>query len=197
MCAWKSNQGDYMRYLEGCSYGAHNQRGNAYSRINHSGTNFTPRRQDAVGNFSPYARSFEHTSYKCYEGNRIEMENGIAYRPFERVPRKETRDEKDYVNMDERFHTKRKYKYGDHFTFFNSLGTYLERRYFIESNSISCASPRVDECDFNSISCASPRVDECDFSIANFVSCVLGVEDRRSMEKEFGPILEDINKHIS
>ncbi|KAI5667956.1 hypothetical protein M9H77_17809 [Catharanthus roseus] len=105
MCAWKSNQGEYVRYHEGCSYDAHNQGGNAYGRINHSGTNFTPRRQDGVRNFSPCARSFEHTSYKCYEGNRIEAENGIAYRPFEKVSRKETRNEKDYENMDERFHT--------------------------------------------------------------------------------------------
>ncbi|KAI5668938.1 hypothetical protein M9H77_18791 [Catharanthus roseus] len=46
-----------------------------------SGTNFTPRRQDGVGYFSPCARSFE-----------IEVENGIAYRPFERLPEKETRN---------------------------------------------------------------------------------------------------------
>ncbi|KAI5666661.1 hypothetical protein M9H77_16514 [Catharanthus roseus] len=56
-------------------YGAHNQGGNAYGGIYHRGTNFTPRRQDGVGNFSPCARSFEHTSYKCYEGNRVEAEN--------------------------------------------------------------------------------------------------------------------------
>ncbi|KAI5657995.1 hypothetical protein M9H77_26788 [Catharanthus roseus] len=30
MCAWKSNRGEYVRYYEGCSYGAHNQGGNAY-----------------------------------------------------------------------------------------------------------------------------------------------------------------------
>ncbi|KAI5653742.1 hypothetical protein M9H77_30929 [Catharanthus roseus] len=67
---------------------------------------------------------------------------------------------------------------GDHFTFLNSLGAYLERRYFIEFNSIACAIRRVDDYDFN---------------IANSVSCVLGFEDRRSMEKEFGPILEDLS----
>ncbi|KAI5657877.1 hypothetical protein M9H77_26670 [Catharanthus roseus] len=38
----------------------------------------------------------------CYVGNRIEAENGIAYRPLERVPRKETRNERNYANMDER-----------------------------------------------------------------------------------------------
>ncbi|KAI5664560.1 hypothetical protein M9H77_23883 [Catharanthus roseus] len=73
-------------------------------------------------------------------------------------------------------------KHGDHFTCFNSPGTYLERRYFIESNSISCASPRVDDCDFN---------------IANFDSCVLAAEDRKSMEKELGPTLEDISISLS
>ncbi|KAI5650512.1 hypothetical protein M9H77_36517 [Catharanthus roseus] len=73
-------------------------------------------------------------------------------------------------------------EHGDHFTFLNSLGTYLKRRYFIEFNSISCAIPRVDDCDFN---------------IANCVSCLLGVEDRRSMEKEIGPSLEDLSVNLS
>ncbi|KAI5657878.1 hypothetical protein M9H77_26671 [Catharanthus roseus] len=73
-------------------------------------------------------------------------------------------------------------EHGDHFPFFYSLGTYPERRYFIESDSISCANPRVHDCDFN---------------IANFVSCVLGIEDRRSMEKEIDPILEDISISLS
>ncbi|KAI5658013.1 hypothetical protein M9H77_26806 [Catharanthus roseus] len=70
----------------------------------------------------------------------------------------------------------------DHFTFPYSLGTYLERRYFIEFNSISCAIPRIDDYDFN---------------IANCVSCVLGVEDRRSMEKELDPIFEDLSVSLS
>ncbi|KAI5662952.1 hypothetical protein M9H77_22275 [Catharanthus roseus] len=69
-------------------------------------------------------------------------------------------------------------EHGDYFTFLNSLGTYLERRYFIEFNSIACAIPRVDDYDFNIVNCDS---------------CVLGVEDRRSMKKEFGPILEDLS----
>ncbi|KAI5675902.1 hypothetical protein M9H77_06852 [Catharanthus roseus] len=73
-------------------------------------------------------------------------------------------------------------EHGDHFTFLNSLGTYLEWKYFIE---------------FNSISCAIPRVDEYDFYIATCVSCVLGVEDRRSMEKELGPILKDLSISLS
>ncbi|KAI5653471.1 hypothetical protein M9H77_30658 [Catharanthus roseus] len=69
-------------------------------------------------------------------------------------------------------------EHGDRFTSLNSLGTYLERRYYIEFNSISCAIPRVHDYDFN---------------IANYVFCVLGVEYRRSMEKELGPILEDLS----
>ncbi|KAI5662713.1 hypothetical protein M9H77_22036 [Catharanthus roseus] len=73
-------------------------------------------------------------------------------------------------------------EHGDHFTFLNSLRTYLERSYFIE---------------FNANSCAIPRVDDHDFKIANCVSYVLGVEDRRSMEKEIGPILEDLSISLS
>ncbi|KAI5672501.1 hypothetical protein M9H77_12865 [Catharanthus roseus] len=96
-------RGGYVRYHESCGYGAHNQDGNAHGRINHSGANFTPRRQDGIGNFSSCARSFEHTFYNCYEGNRIEVENGIAYRPFERVPRKETRNEKAFTTLYRKF----------------------------------------------------------------------------------------------
>ncbi|KAI5675454.1 hypothetical protein M9H77_06404 [Catharanthus roseus] len=101
MCGWKSNQGEYVRYHESYSYDAHNQGGNANGGINHSSTNFTPRRQDSVGNFSPYARSFKHASYNYYEENRLRVGNGISYRHFEKVPRKETRNEENYVNMDE------------------------------------------------------------------------------------------------
>ncbi|KAI5653610.1 hypothetical protein M9H77_30797 [Catharanthus roseus] len=60
------------------------------------------------------------------------------------------------------------------FTFLNSLGIYLERKNFI---------------DFNSTFCAIPKGDEYDFKIPNCVYGVLGVEDRRSIEKELGPIL--------
>ncbi|KAI5664569.1 hypothetical protein M9H77_23892 [Catharanthus roseus] len=73
-------------------------------------------------------------------------------------------------------------EHGDHFTLLNSLGTYLKRRYIIEFNSISCAILKVDDYDFN---------------IANCISCVLGVEDRRSIEKELGLILEDLSINLS
>ncbi|KAI5653026.1 hypothetical protein M9H77_30213 [Catharanthus roseus] len=66
----------------------------------------------------------------------------------------------------------------DHFPFLYSHGTFIERRYFIEFNSISCAILRIDEYDFN---------------IANCIFSMQGVEDRRSMEKELGPILEDLS----
>ncbi|KAI5650346.1 hypothetical protein M9H77_36351 [Catharanthus roseus] len=73
-------------------------------------------------------------------------------------------------------------EYGDHFTFLNSVGTYFERKYFIEFNSIPCAIPGADEYDFN---------------ISNCASYVLGVENRRSMGKELGPILEDLSISLS
>ncbi|KAI5676397.1 hypothetical protein M9H77_07347 [Catharanthus roseus] len=325
MCGWKGNQGEYegMLTVESTT----------------SDTNFTPRRQVGIGNFSPCGRSFEHASYKCYEENRIGPRNGIAYRTFERLPRKETRNKKKYeslptlygkfvpthyleweseveylfdaysIDEDDKailaswsyslsileyilayrrrkgvgfdtwselkgalsdtfgvgqferlewsqamgnskgkqeiyissqgiekeesmkpsllekssmnfgessknqegrlgynsikticFFPSNSYLYfetyfkeiklfslvfiehGDHFTFLNSLVIYLERRYFIEYNSISCAIPRVDDYDFN---------------IANCVSYVLGFEDRRSIEKELGPILEDLSISLS
>ncbi|KAI5667707.1 hypothetical protein M9H77_17560 [Catharanthus roseus] len=73
-------------------------------------------------------------------------------------------------------------EHGDLFTFHNPLGAYLERRYFVEFDSISCAIPRVDDYDFNIVNC---------------VNCVLGLEDRRSMEEELGPILEESSISLS
>ncbi|KAI5650435.1 hypothetical protein M9H77_36440 [Catharanthus roseus] len=72
---------------------------------------------------------------------------------------------------------------GYQFYFLNALGTLLEKKQSIEFNSISCAIPRVDEYHFN---------------IANYASCVLGVEDKgRSMEKELGTIPEELPISLS
>ncbi|KAI5682173.1 hypothetical protein M9H77_03401 [Catharanthus roseus] len=55
------------------------------------------------------------------------------------------------------------------FTFLNSLGTLLEKKQFIEFNSISCTIPRVYEYYFN---------------ITNYAFCVLGIEEKgRNIEK--------------
>ncbi|KAI5667745.1 hypothetical protein M9H77_17598 [Catharanthus roseus] len=65
------------------------------------------------------------------------------------------------------------------FYFLNSLGTLTEKKQFIEFNSNSCAIPRVDECHHN---------------IANYVSYVLGIEEkRRNMEKELDNFLKDLS----
>ncbi|KAI5653086.1 hypothetical protein M9H77_30273 [Catharanthus roseus] len=59
-----------------------------------------------------------------------------------------------------------------------SLGTLLEEKQLIESNSNYCAIPRVNECHFN---------------IANYVSYVLGIEEKgRNMEKELDNFLKDL-----
>ncbi|KAI5652318.1 hypothetical protein M9H77_29505 [Catharanthus roseus] len=72
---------------------------------------------------------------------------------------------------------------GYQFYFLNSLGILLEKKQFI---------------DFNSLSCAISRVDEYHFNIANYASCVLGIEDKgRSMEKELGTILEEFPISLS
>ncbi|KAI5667218.1 hypothetical protein M9H77_17071 [Catharanthus roseus] len=72
---------------------------------------------------------------------------------------------------------------GYQFYFLNSLGTFSERKQFMEFNSISCAIPRNNECYFN---------------ITNYVSCMLGVEDKgRGMEKELGTILEELPINLS
>ncbi|KAI5682058.1 hypothetical protein M9H77_03286 [Catharanthus roseus] len=212
MCGWKSYREEYVRYHEGRSHGAHDQGGNAYRGINLSGTNFTPGRQDGVGDFSPCARSFEHANR--YEENRIGAGNCITYGPFERIPRKETRNEKNYMKMDKRRRkavgfnawSELKCALNDKFevgqferlewsqAMRNSKG---KQEMYISSQGIEkqeSMKPSLMEKSsiFNSLSCATPRVDDNDFHVANCVSCVLGVEDRRSMGKEPGPILEDL-----
>ncbi|KAI5681645.1 hypothetical protein M9H77_02873 [Catharanthus roseus] len=117
----KSKQEDYQSKLARDMHSFHHGGSNgfnAYGQNNHGNGNFTHNKHVGVGNFSFYAKSFEHTSYDDYG---------------------------DYGR----------------FYFLNSLGTLLEKKYFMEFNSISCAIPRVDECHFN---------------IANYVSYVLGIE---------------------
>ncbi|KAI5672143.1 hypothetical protein M9H77_12507 [Catharanthus roseus] len=43
---------------------------NAYGGNNHGNGDFTSRRHNSAGNFSSYAKSFEHTSYDDYGGCR-------------------------------------------------------------------------------------------------------------------------------
>ncbi|KAI5653943.1 hypothetical protein M9H77_31130 [Catharanthus roseus] len=75
---------------------------------------------------------------------------------------------------EENLRTKNRYQ----FYFLKSLGTLPEKKQFIEFNSDSCAIPRVDECHFN---------------IANYVSCVLGINDKgRNKEKELGNFIKDL-----
>ncbi|KAI5668307.1 hypothetical protein M9H77_18160 [Catharanthus roseus] len=74
-------------------------------------------------------------------------------------------------------------KNGYQFYFLNSLGTLLEKKHFIEFNSISCAIPRVDECHFNT---------------SNYVFYVPGIEDKgRNMEKELSNFLKDLPISLS
>ncbi|KAI5663397.1 hypothetical protein M9H77_22720 [Catharanthus roseus] len=67
---------------------------------------------------------------------------------------------------------------GYQFYFFNSLGNLLKKKYFIEFNFLSCVIPRIHEYYDN---------------VANYASCMLGIEDEgRSMEEELGTILEEL-----
>ncbi|KAI5653524.1 hypothetical protein M9H77_30711 [Catharanthus roseus] len=126
--------------------------GNAYGRSHYKYGHYSHRIQMSIGNFSSRTKHFDHIPY-----------------------------DDCYENSSYDVH-KGYHEHGDHFTFINSLGTYLERRYFIEFNSLSCAIPRDDDYDFN---------------IANGISYVLRVEVRRSMEKVLGPILEDLSISLS
>ncbi|KAI5681295.1 hypothetical protein M9H77_02522 [Catharanthus roseus] len=68
------------------------------------------------------------------------------------------------------------------FYFLNSLGTLLEKKYFIEFNSLCCVIPRIHEYYHN---------------VANYISNVLGIEDKgRNIEIEFGAILEELPESL-
>ncbi|KAI5675997.1 hypothetical protein M9H77_06947 [Catharanthus roseus] len=72
---------------------------------------------------------------------------------------------------------------GYQFYFLNSLGTLIEKKQFIEFNSNSCAIPRVDEGHLN---------------IANYISYVLGIEEKgRNVEKELDNFLKDLPISLS
>ncbi|KAI5653127.1 hypothetical protein M9H77_30314 [Catharanthus roseus] len=63
--------------------------------------------QLGYGNFSPHARSYEHNSYDCYEGNRFGTRNDF-------------RNGGNYVNMNDRFH-KRKGDYKGYYDSYNNF----------------------------------------------------------------------------
>ncbi|KAI5681041.1 hypothetical protein M9H77_02268 [Catharanthus roseus] len=48
--------------------------------------------QWAYGNFSPYAKYYEHNSYDCFEGNRLGARNVYNDKSYNRVPRNEVRN---------------------------------------------------------------------------------------------------------
>ncbi|KAI5669021.1 hypothetical protein M9H77_18874 [Catharanthus roseus] len=187
-----------------------------------------------VGNFSPCTRSFEHTSYKCSEGNRIEAENGITDRPFERVPRKETRNEKDYMNMDEdsmkpslleksstvnellqaiieingsvEMHVEgemSKEDFGDSMSdmsFEEEESIEFEKRDRVEekerlvekSSFLVFISSLGEKCEKDE----SSKEEENDLE-GNERTKEMRIKDGRSMEKDLGPILEDLSMTLS
>ncbi|KAI5672803.1 hypothetical protein M9H77_13167 [Catharanthus roseus] len=71
------------------------------------GGHFMHNNQWGYGNFSPHARSYEHNSYDCYEGNRLGARNYYNDRSYERVLRNEVRNGRNYVKIDERFHKRK------------------------------------------------------------------------------------------
>ncbi|KAI5681708.1 hypothetical protein M9H77_02936 [Catharanthus roseus] len=82
----KSKQENYQCKLARDMHNFHHGGGNrfnAYGGNNYGNGNFTPRRHVGVGNFSSYAKSFEHTSYDDYGGyGRV----NTKYDYYERSP---------------------------------------------------------------------------------------------------------------
>ncbi|KAI5681691.1 hypothetical protein M9H77_02919 [Catharanthus roseus] len=66
------------------------------------------------GNFSSHARSYEHNSYDCYDGNIFGTRNVYNDTYCKRIPRNNVRNGGNYVNMDERF-PKRKGDYEEYY----------------------------------------------------------------------------------
>ncbi|KAI5673882.1 hypothetical protein M9H77_14246 [Catharanthus roseus] len=80
---------------------------NAYGGNNHGSGNFTPKRHIGVGNFSHHARSYEHNSYDCHEGNRLGARMRYNDTSSKGVPRYKVKNGGNYMKMDERFHKRR------------------------------------------------------------------------------------------
>ncbi|KAI5676782.1 hypothetical protein M9H77_07732 [Catharanthus roseus] len=78
--------------------------------------------QWGYGKFSSHARSYEHNFYDFHEGNRFGTRNDYNDTSCKRVPRKDIRNVRNYVKMDERFHERK----GDYEEYYDS---YNYRRY--------------------------------------------------------------------
>ncbi|KAI5663214.1 hypothetical protein M9H77_22537 [Catharanthus roseus] len=157
-------------------------------------------------------------------GTKLGTRNGYNDISCKRVPRNDVRNGENYVNMDDKFHKRKDsskdeggklaYKSIKTINFFSSNYylsfeiyfkeiklfslVFMENGYqFYILNSLETLLEKKQFIEFNSISCAIPRVDEYHFNIANYASCVLGVEDKRSMEKELGTILEELPISLS
>ncbi|KAI5663225.1 hypothetical protein M9H77_22548 [Catharanthus roseus] len=70
----------------------------------------------AYGNFSPHAKTYEHNSYDCHEGDILGTRNDHNDRTYNRVPRNKVRNKGNYVNIDRRVHKKR----GDYEGYYDS-----------------------------------------------------------------------------
>ncbi|KAI5654593.1 hypothetical protein M9H77_31780 [Catharanthus roseus] len=136
--------------------------------------NFTPRRYNEVGIFSSYAKSYGHTSYEDYGGyNR----DNVSYDYYEHSPYIVMKSiiivmtislfpSNSYLSFEIYF---KEIKFvslafmenGYQFFFLNSFGTLLEKRQYLEFNTLSYVIPRVDEYYYN---------------VANYASCMLGME---------------------
>ncbi|KAI5667182.1 hypothetical protein M9H77_17035 [Catharanthus roseus] len=198
---------DMHNFHHGCGNGV-----NAYCGNNHRNGNFTPKRYNGVSNFYSYAKSFEHISYddyggygrvnntfdnyehspyNCYENECLCVQNfedsskdeegKLAYKSIKTIsffPSNSYMSIEIYVKEIKLFSLvfmENRYQ----FYFLNSLGTLIEKKQFVEFNSISCAIPRVNECHFN---------------IANYVSYMLGIEDKgRNTEKKLCNFLKDLH----
>ncbi|KAI5676589.1 hypothetical protein M9H77_07539 [Catharanthus roseus] len=72
---------------------------------------------------------------------------------------------------------------GYEFYFLHSLGTLLEKKDFLEFNSLFCVIPRIHEYYDN---------------VVKHISCMLGIEDKGiNMEKDLGAILEELPISLS
>ncbi|KAI5663711.1 hypothetical protein M9H77_23034 [Catharanthus roseus] len=183
-----------------------------------TGGHFTSHTQWGYGNFSPHARSYEHNSNNCYDGNKLGAkmkENGIATNQDLNLMKQALRSKFGVKTHEGQRQGQARVKLMEpsivdkapknkelpqaKLEIEESLETHVLKE---TSNEDSCdnmneKSIEKEECSKfkeREIVEEKERVDEYYVNFANYSSCVLGIEDKgKSIEKELGICLQDLS----
>ncbi|KAI5675939.1 hypothetical protein M9H77_06889 [Catharanthus roseus] len=177
----KRKQENYQSKLTRATHNFHHAGGNglnAYGRNNHGNGDLISKRHAGISTFSSYAKSYGHISYDDYGGYD---RNNAKYDYYEHSPY----DCKLYTMGTRILKLHRRWQE----IIPNSLAPH---EIFEEQKKLN-ERVRIFDQEKWEKHIRAKRVDECHFNIANYVSYVLGIEDKgRNMEKELGNSLEDL-----